>query len=85
MEKDSTKNNKREVPSSLLNYGNAKISFFYFFFHINKPVLQNCHSLTQTLTTVHTLPFFTVINHLMSVPCEVANCTFAINLSSNFF
>lgn len=63
----------------------CKNLIFLFFFHINKPVLQNCHSLTQTLTAVHTLPSFTVINHLMSVPCEVANCTFAINLSSNFF
>lgn len=84
MEKDITvKNKELVVPSSLLNYGNVKITSF-FIFHINKPVFQNWPSFIH-LTTVHTLPPFTVINYLADAPCEVANHTFAINLGCTFF
>lgn len=72
------------MPSNLLNYRNVKISSF-FIFCIYKPVLQNCPSFIQTLTTVHTIPSFAVINYLVDLLCEVTNCDFAINLGSNFF
>lgn len=80
----SVKNKEWVVPSNPLNYGNVKTSSF-FIFCIYKPVLQNCPSFIQTLTTVHTHPSFAVINYLVDMLCEVTNCTFAINLGSNFF
>lgn len=79
----SVKNKEWVVPSNLLNYGNVITSSF-FIFCIYKPVLQNCPSFIQTLTTVHTHPSSAVINYLVDMLCEVTNCTFAINLGSNF-